>query len=240
MRRILQAVALMGVCATPALASGEPAIIPTQRVLGNLMITSGYDLGPAFRGTRTTRAQYSFFLDLEYSWFGWSAGVLETFASDGRSHQTELFASYSYPFGYVDVTTGMQGFINQDTGHRDSFELFVECRTEPIQGLNIYAGQFLEVTHQVHSYTELKVSHRFRPIRERLSIEPNAIFAFGNYHSHNFAADHVQIGFDSELRVTTRMSVGINAGIVIPLDGSKAVVGSSPAALFGCRISWHF
>ncbi len=143
-----------------------------QSIGGFLTASVGYEHGPGFRGTRPTGSDGAFLLAVEYSSLGFATGLVESLALDSRSSQTELFAAYSYPLGWVDLSGGLQTFIEFDTDHRDSLEMFFEARTEPIYGLNFYLGQFVALTHDFNSYTEIKVSRRYGPISRIIAVEP--------------------------------------------------------------------
>jgi hypothetical protein len=200
----------------------------------------GFDHGPVFRGVKPTVTDQAFTLAAEYSRLGYSFGLVESLATDANSSQTELFAAYSYPLGWVEVSGGLQTFLNFDNGLRDSLELFLEARTEPIYGFNFFLGQYFEVTHGFHSYTEFKVSRRYDPT-DTFALEPYALISVGNYHTETFTLNHAQFGIDSEWQINNKWSVGLNVGCVLPLDGVDRFTGSDDLEfLAGFRLSFGF
>jgi hypothetical protein len=201
----------------------------------------GLDQGPTFRGIRPTATEQAFTLAGEYSALGWSFGFLESIATDANSSQTEVFAAYSYPLGWVEISSGLQTFLNFDTGLRDSLELFLEARTEPIYGFNFFLGQYFELTHGLRSYTEFKVSRRIDTVPNRFAFEPYALISFGNYNTDTYTFNHAQIGLDSEWTFSERASLGLYGGVVIPMAGVEGRTrGNSPQALAGFRLTYRF
>jgi hypothetical protein len=201
----------------------------------------GIEYGPAFRGTNPTGTEQVFTLAGEYSALGWSLGLVESIASDFDSSQTELFSTYSYPLGWVEVSGGLQGFLNFDTGHRDSLEVFLEARTEPIYGFNFFLGQYFELTHGFHSYSEFKVSHRFDSMLEKFGFEPYVLISFGNYHTDAFDFNHAQFGIDSVWQINDKFNMGIFAAAVLPMNGVKEFTQTSTTeGLLGIRLIINF
>jgi hypothetical protein len=171
---------------------------------------------------------------------GYSFGLVESLATDADSSQTELFAAYSYPLGWVDVSGGLQTFLNFDNGLRDSLELFFEAHTEPIYGFNFFLGQYFELTHGFHSYTELKVSRRYDP-SDTFALEPYALISAGNYYTDNFTLNHAQFGIDSEWALSNKWALGFQAGCVIPLEGVEDFTDSDDLEFIGAiRLTYQF
>ena len=202
----------------------------------------GIEYGNGFRGVQPTARDNAFIASLEFSHFGFSIGVFEKLDFGGDSSQTEVFASYSYPVGIAELSIGVDGFLNSDTGHRDSSEIFFEVRTEPLwRDLNFNIGQFFEVTHGFHSYTELKISRIFDPISKRLAIEPYALVSFGDFHTDDFVFNHSQVGFDSVVLLNEGAFLTPYAAIVLPLDGVSDFTGSSDLEpLVGVNFTYYF
>jgi hypothetical protein len=244
----LSCLCLLQLCSV-ANAQNEPAYDWMHKQAGgerqssgaNLVGSFGYEHGPGFRGTRATSTNGAFLFALEYSHLGFSTGMVESLAQDADSSQTELFVAYSYPLGWVDLSGGVQTFIEFDTDHRDSLEMFFEARTEPIYGFNFYLGQFLEPTHGFHSYTEFKVSRRYGPTSRKIGVEPYALISFGNYYKNDFTLNHAQFGVDTEYKINDRLVIAVYGAAVLPLEGVKMFTGSDDLqGLVGFRISYQW
>jgi hypothetical protein len=150
-----------------------------------------------------------------------------------------IVGSYSYSVRGVEFCGGIQTFVNVSTHNRDSLEAFLETRTEPIYGISIYAGEFLDLTRG-RSYTEVKTFHSFELIRNRVGIEPYGLVSFGNYFTSGFGVNHYQVGLDSQINISRRFSAGIYSGVVIPAYGVRTKTGSaSSKGIVGLRFTWR-
>lgn len=211
-----------------------------ETILEHLTMHTGLDHGPVFRGVKPTVTDQAFTLATEYSHLGYSFGLVESLATDADSSQTELFGAYSYPLGWVEVRGGLQTFLNFDNGLRDSLELFFEAHTEPICGFNFFLGQYSELTHGFHSYTEFKISRRYDPT-DTFALEPYALISAGNYYTDSFTLNHAQFGIDSEWEFTNNWAVGCQVGCVIPLEGVEDFTGSNDLEFIGgIRLTYQF
>ena len=165
---------------------------------------------------------------LELSALGWSGGVNWMESTGGDGGEGTAFLGYSYPLGSVYIGAGLYGTWLPNSSFDDTLETYLAVIADPLWlGISPSFTYYFRLDEAKGGYGELKLTRLWPLANDKLDLAPYTLFGFGDYYSSAYSANQFETGIGAAWHFSDHWSLGLNAGVVVPLNGVQAATRQS-------------
>jgi hypothetical protein len=204
----------------------------------DVQLQGSYENRSFFRGVPRLGSSPALGGGLELSALGWSSGINWMESTGGDGGEGIAFLAYTYPLGPVDLSAGFYGTWLNNSRFDDTLEAYLSVTADPLWlDISPCFTYYFRLDKANGGYGELKLTRLWTVANDKLDLAPYALLGFGDYYSSSYSANHFEAGIGAAWYFTDHWSLGLNAGIVVPLNGARAATGQSdPDLIFGLSL----